>query len=228
MPSERLPLYLLADSQLMFGGPGGNRLLTAIRALAVGSPRAAYIGASNGDDPAFYEIFTAAMEAIDVADCRMIGSSFNRTERAFLAQADIVLLAGGDVATGWRVFCATGMRDLIVERYNRGATVIGISAGAVQLGVCAWSEHEPETAPFDTFGICPFVVGAHSEDDNWASLVALVQRLDGRAAGLGIRRGAGISCSPDGRVDAIRHPADRLSWADGRVRREVVWPSSQE
>ncbi|EUA33784.1 hypothetical protein I552_4563 [Mycobacterium xenopi 3993] len=75
------PLYLLADSQLLFWKRQGRLLLeTAIEGLAGDSaPRAAYIGASNGDRPEFYGIFEAAVDAIAIANRRMIDSSFGPT-----------------------------------------------------------------------------------------------------------------------------------------------------
>lgn len=59
---QRQPLYLLADSQLLFWKRDGRPLLeTALDGLARDKPlSAAYIGASNGDRPEFYEIFEAA------------------------------------------------------------------------------------------------------------------------------------------------------------------------
>ena len=47
-----------------------------------------------------------------------------------MEQSDLILLAGGDVAQGWHVFKQTRLKELIVNRYNKGALLIGISAGA--------------------------------------------------------------------------------------------------
>jgi len=130
------PLYLLADSQLLFWKRQDRLLLdAALDGLARDTPlRAAYIGASNGDRPEFYRIFEAAMDAIGIADRRMIESSFGPDDRAFLECAQLVVLAGGDVRLGWNTFEKTGMKDVILGRYAQGAVLVGISAGAVQLG----------------------------------------------------------------------------------------------
>ncbi|HEX3095259.1 MAG TPA: peptidase, partial [Candidatus Angelobacter sp.] len=62
------PLYLLADSQLFFWKSGGDSLTERIRAdLDSANPKAAYIGASNGDQPEFYTLFEAAMEAMAIS-----------------------------------------------------------------------------------------------------------------------------------------------------------------
>ena len=57
------PLYLLADSQLLFWKRQDRLLLeAALDGLARDtSLSAAYIGASNGDRPEFYGIFEAAV-----------------------------------------------------------------------------------------------------------------------------------------------------------------------
>ncbi|MDT5257331.1 MAG: hypothetical protein QOD10_2411 [Mycobacterium sp.] len=55
-PTPPQPLYLLADSQLLFWKRQDRLLLaTALDGLARDTPvSAAYIGASNGDRPEFY------------------------------------------------------------------------------------------------------------------------------------------------------------------------------
>jgi cyanophycinase len=60
------PLYLLADSQLLFWKRQDRLLLeAALDGLARDTPlSAAYIGASNGDRREYYGIIAAAMEAI--------------------------------------------------------------------------------------------------------------------------------------------------------------------
>ncbi|MGC1808007.1 MAG: peptidase, partial [Mycobacterium sp.] len=64
------PLYLLADSQLLFWKRQDRLLLeAALDGLALDTPlNAAYIGASNGDRPEFYGIFEAAVDAIAITD----------------------------------------------------------------------------------------------------------------------------------------------------------------
>src|SRR5439155_1173992 len=83
-------------SQLLFWKRQGKLLLEDAReSLAGDGPPAAYIGASNGDRPEFYSIFTAAVEAAGFSDHRMIGSAFAAADREFLDRAQLILLAGG-------------------------------------------------------------------------------------------------------------------------------------
>src|SRR6201988_823993 len=129
------PLYLLADSQLLFLKRGDRRLLGgAVDGLARDAPlSAAYVGASNGDRPEFYEIFEAAMDAVGITHRCMIDSSFGPDHRAFLEGAQLIVLAGGDVRLGWNIFEKTGMKDVILGRYAQGGVLVGISARAVPL-----------------------------------------------------------------------------------------------
>src|SRR6185369_4399235 len=125
------PIVLLADSQFLFWRKNDRLVLERVLKER---PKAAYIGASNGDNPDFYAIFVAAMEGFGIFDCRMIPSAISEADLSFLNDADIILLAGGDVALGWRTFVTNGLDNHIVRRYSERATLIGISAGAVQLG----------------------------------------------------------------------------------------------
>jgi peptidase E len=151
--STPAPLFLLADSQLLFlvdeEGPFIDRVAAC---TGPGAPRAAYLGASNGDNPDFYSIFLAAIEPIGPAECRLIPSEPTADELAFLESADVILLAGGDVDLGWRAFTASGVRDVVERRYHAGAVLIGVSAGAVQLGNAGWPEGDAEST-FPTWGL---------------------------------------------------------------------------
>ncbi|HEX6199980.1 MAG TPA: Type 1 glutamine amidotransferase-like domain-containing protein, partial [Thermoanaerobaculia bacterium] len=144
------PIYCLADSQLLFWREEGRAepWLASLRdglagAAGEGRLRAAYVGASSGDEPAFYAIFQAAVEAVGIEDHRMILSSFQGEDREFLASADLVVLSGGDPVRGWRIFEQSGLQEAITRRYFEGAVLLGVSAGAVQLG---WAV-APEVAP---------------------------------------------------------------------------------
>ena len=112
------PVYLLADSQLLFSSPGGRPLLApAVDAIESAEPRAAYVGAANGDRPEYYSIFEGAMEMIGVRDRRMILAGYSARDRAYLRSADLIVLAGGDVGAGLRVlFSAHGLPESIVKR----------------------------------------------------------------------------------------------------------------
>jgi hypothetical protein len=126
------PLYLLADSQLLFWQGRGKTLLAGVRERLLDANAAAvYIGASNGDNREFYSIFEAAMDAAGFADRSMINSSFNADDRERLNRAQLIVLSGGDVQLGWNTFEKTGMKEQILARHAQGAVLVGVSAGAV-------------------------------------------------------------------------------------------------
>lgn len=224
------PIYLFADSQLLFWSEGGGLFLNSIRRLvARDSPKAAYVGASNGDAPEFYSIFEAAMGGAGVHHRRMILRSFSAEDQSFLTEADIILLAGGDVGRGWRVFVETGIREFIIRRYYEGAVLMGISAGAAQLGLYGVVERGASPAELvGTFKLVPFVVDAHDEGQNWVRLRRALRLLGGAAKGIGIPAGGGLIYYPDGRVEAMRRPLYEFSLEGGAIKDTLLLPEQGE
>lgn len=224
------PIYLFADSRLLFRKEeSGVLFLDSIRRLLpVDSPKAAYIGASNGDAPEFYLIFEAAMDGIGIKDCRMIPSSFSAEDESFLNEADIILLAGGDVERGWKIFEETGIKEIIIRRYYEGAVLIGTSAGAVQLGLYGLTESELPDELTATFKLIPFVIDAHDESRNWTRLKRTIRFLDGTARGIGIPAGGGLIYYPDQSLDAVNHPLYEFSIEDEEMKEALLLPGNEE
>jgi len=219
------PAYLFADSQLLFWQEQSQPFLARVRQHCRAAPRAAYIGASNGDRLEFYSLFVAAMQGIGVEDCCMIRSSLPPEDASLLAAADIILLAGGEVDLGCRMMQETGARELILRRYHEGSVLIGISAGAIQLGTHGvLRTGEGSLQLIDALGLLPFLIGAHEESDDWAELGSVVQLLEGSAVGLGIPAGGGLVFHPDGSVQAVRKCIYEFAVADGRLRRSLLYP----
>src|SRR5262245_5873221 len=132
MSSPLQPIYLFADSQLLFWSDKDGLFLESLKKMIPrASPKAAYIGASNSDDPEYYSIFEAAMDSVGISDCRMILSSFPSADQSFIDDSDIILMAGGDVVRGLNVFNKIGLKEVIIRKYYEGSVLIGVSAGAV-------------------------------------------------------------------------------------------------
>jgi cyanophycinase len=222
------PIYLLADSRLLFQRDETGLFLDDVRRVTEGDDlKAAYIGASNGDQPEFYDLFLAAMEGIGIEDCRAISASFSPADAAFLDRADIILLAGGSVQRGWDVFEQSGMKDVIVRRYFEGALLMGVSAGAVQLGLRAWREGARSSAQlFETFMLVPFLISTHEEKDEWESLVAALELFGPNARGIGIPAGGGMIYHADGSVEPVLYPLHQFSAEEGRIVRSLLLPAS--
>lgn len=214
------PIYLLADSQLLFYREPQQLWLASLKSwLTATSIRAAYIGASNDDQPEFYALFQAAMSNIGIDDCRHIVADFSLIDQQFIADAQIILLAGGDVAKGWQVFNQLGLATVIKQRYQQGAILIGTSAGAIQLGLAGYltssEDRVPKFAPL--LQLVPYIIDVHDERANWPRLQKLLRGEIILPANLtinadqliGIVSGGGLIYYPDQRIEAVRYPLFR-------------------
>jgi peptidase E len=198
------PIYILADSQLLFWKEGNRLFLERARnELDSPNPKAAYMGASNGDDPEFYSLFQAAMAGIELTSCRMIPSAPSKEDTEFLAGADLVLFAGGNVEQGWGAFTKNGIKELITQKRYDGAVFVGVSAGAVQLGLGTLLE-TATMKKLPLFQLAPFYVSAHDEEHEWWDLRALVNLAGEGSRGIGVPAGGGAIYSPDGSLEPVR------------------------
>jgi peptidase E len=221
------PIYLFADSQLLFWKEQDQLFLNSLKSLIESkTPKAAYLGASNGHNVDFYQLFQAAMESIKVHHCRMIYSGRSPEDAAFLNEADLILLAGGKIEKGWYEFASNGLKELVLKRYYEGALLVGISAGAIQLGLYGWAGDEPTDRLFDTFQLVPFVVSVHEEGQEWPKLKKALQ-LAGRCVyGVGIAAGGGLIYHPDNTVEPIRKPLCELMMKDDLTVENVLFPNT--
>lgn len=205
------PLYLLADSQLLFWKTDSDSLAERLRAdLDKTNPGAAYIGASNGDQPEFYSLFQAAMETMGISDCRSVPSQPSREDILFIEDADLIVLSGGDVERGWRTFEQNGLKELLPRKRLDGAILMGLSAGAIQLGLgCLSNSAQPKQ--IDMFRFAPFYVGAHDEGNDWFDLRALVNLSQADIRAIGIPAGGGAVYQSDGTLEPIRKHLTELT-----------------
>jgi cyanophycinase-like exopeptidase len=192
-------------------------------AIDVSSPKAAYIGASNADAPEYYSIFEAAMEMIGVHHCRMVPSSPTDEDFSFLNDADIILLAGGDAVRGWRVFKETGMREIIAERYWNGAVLIGVSAGAMQIGLYAWPEGaNSEDLLTSTFGLVPFIIGVHDEKNEWRDIHRVLNMTRSVFPAIGIPSGGGLIYHPDRSIEPANKTLYEFALEDEQIKVNIL------
>ena len=218
------PLYLLADSQLFFWKGGGDSLSERIRAgLDSANPKAAYIGASNGDQPEFYDLFVAAMESMAISNCRLVPSQPSKEDISFIEDADLILLSGGDVERGWRTFEQNGLKELVPRKRFDGAILMGVSAGAVQLGLGHLS-NAARPKPLDMFRFAPFYVGAHDEESDWWDLRALVNLSQTDARAIGLPAGGGAVYYSDGTLEPLRKPIVEIVKENSRISENIMAP----
>jgi hypothetical protein len=218
------PLYLLADSQLFFWKIDGDSLAERLRAdLDTSSPTAAYIGASNGDQLEFYSLFQAAMESMGISNCRLVPSQPSREDILFMEDADLIVLSGGDVERGWQAFEQNGLKELLPRKRFDGATLMGVSAGAVQLGLgCLSTSAQPKQ--IDMFRFAPFYIGAHDEENDWFDLRALVNLSQADTRAIGIPAGGGAVYQADGTLEPIRKHLTELTRESAKVTENVLTP----
>lgn len=218
------PIYALADSRLLFWRreDGSLFLDDVVKSLGAKPAAAAYIGASNGDDLSLYHgIFEPAMQQIGAAECRMILSRPMPEDGAFLERADIILLAGGNVELGWNIFKENGVRELIERRLGEGALLMGISAGAVQLGIGGLTDDGTEF--ISTFGLLPFYVGAHDEKTDWAYLRKVLNFVPDNLRGIGIPAGGGLVYH-NGELAPVGKPLVEIVLKDGESSEASIIP----
>jgi hypothetical protein len=218
------PLYLLADSQLFFWKNGGDSLAERLRAdLDSANPKAAYIGASNGDQPEFYSLFVAAMESMAISNCRFVPSQPSREDTAFLEEAGLIVLSGGDVERGWQVFEQNGLKELLPRLRYDGAVLLGVSAGAVQLGLGHLS-NAAQPKPLDMFRFAPFYVGAHDEGNDWFDVRALVNLAQSDARAIGLPAGGGAVYYSDGTLEPLRKPLIEIVKENSKITENLMAP----
>lgn len=214
-PFERKPLVFLADSQLLFWrDPAGGRFLERLRRLIPeDDPRAAYLGASNEDVPEYFELFRAAMADVGITRCRHIPADAKINEQAFLESAELVLLAGGDPQRGMEAFRRQRLDQVLIERHLTGGLLIGLSAGAVQLGLSWTPRADGGAQSVDMLRLAPLVIDAHDEPE-WAGLRRAVRAGGPAFRGLGVPAGGGALLHADNTLEPVRHAATLIEWRD--------------
>lgn len=222
------PIFLLADSQLLFYKNEEGLFLGRIKKLLnkdlnVDEIKAAYIGASNNDDPLFYDIFKQAIQQIDIRNSRMIGSSPNEEDTLFLKSADIILLAGGDTEKGWEIIKQNGWNDIIIEKYSKGVILIGVSAGAIQLG----TKGNLSNPGFNMLQLVPHIIDAHADDD-WLDLTRQVEIEGGKLKGYGIPFGAGIIYYPDMSLEVVRFSCTEIISSGTEIIKSIILPPEKQ
>ncbi len=221
------PIYLLADSEILFWKYQDSLMLEPPvaafdkKALKL---KAAYIGVSNQDNPAYFEIFRYAMEQVGVSDAKMITTAFTADEKQFLQSADIILLAGGDTKLGWDIIAKTNMDAAIRDRYYQGALLIGVSAGAIQLGLYGIDN---QGQFFETLKLAPFLIDVHDENTDWRRLktCAAAQSQNLNAYGIPLR--AGMIYHPEHQVEALRHPLNEFRFGAGIFTHNLIFPEQE-
>lgn len=221
------PIFLLADSQLLFLKNERQEyyLQSVISDLATTNPLCAYIGASNNDESAFYELFAAAMQNLGLTNCRHIHSDFNEDDRDFLEKAQLILLAGGDTELGLEIFRERGMDEVLQRKYQEGCYLIGVSAGAIQLGWQSFKVIGQEIESTEALKYVPFIVLVHHDKDQTVTVEKLLQSSDTIKRAYDIPFGGGLIFHPDSTIEAIRKPINEFVLKEDILLQTLIFPS---
>ncbi len=207
---------------LVGSGQGGTLAAVVKRALAKVDGRRPRVAASyasmHGNSGGLSFMLKTAAKVFGVEVERFYvpgeeGARSDRPARAVLETADLVFMAGGDPVAGARLFTSSGADAWLREAHERGASFVGISAGAIML--CAywasWPDDPPKDAPFDGGELIPctavvpdLVVDCHAEEDEWVELILVAGMLRARKLSprlLGLPHGGGVIVHPDGTLE---------------------------
>ncbi len=224
------PILLLADSQLLFqkDEKQGYFLGSFMKELSGTNPLCAYIGASNNDEPAFYQIFVEAMNNAGFNNCKMITSTISEDERAFLEKANLILLAGGDTELGLKVFREKGIEEILQKKYREGALLIGVSAGAIQLGWLSLESFDNATYKVtDGLKFIPFIVFVHLKKMQLAEVESLLRKSDSIKCAYEIPSGGGLIFHPDNTLEAVRKPINEFILKDDKFTHTLIFPGDK-
>lgn len=223
MPAK--PIYLLADSQLLFykNEKQENLLQSIIEETAATNPACAYIGASNGDNPAFYELFVQALNNVNVSDCKMITSAFIEEEQEFLNKADLILLAGGDTEHGLKIFKETGIKEILLKKYNEGVVLIGVSAGAIQLGWQSFKKTDDQQCSVtEALKLIRCNVLVHLTKYELQKMESLLQASNAIMCTYEIPSGATLIYHQDHTIEAVRKPINEYTLKDNKIVHTII------
>jgi len=103
-----------------------------------------------------------------------------------------------------------------------GALLLGVSAGAVQLGRGGLTDDE--SALVATFGLLPLYVGVHEERERWKTLRRVLSLQEPPAHGIGIPAGGGLMYH-EGEVYPIGEPLYEIQIGITGSRESELYPN---
>ncbi len=183
---------LLSDSQLLFRKNSTHEYYLSCLHRLSEKPlrRAVYIGASNGDVPEYYSLFETGMENLGIMECKHLKFEEGKDFQEEIDQADVILLAGGNPELGYKRMLTSGIWKQLQNRILKQGIIIGISAGAVQLGKRIMSDNHSHDG-VQGLNMFNYIIGAHEEQDQWSNLKENVGKVP-NAKGIGIPFGTGL------------------------------------
>ena len=122
------------------------------------------------------------------------------------------------------MFEQNGLKELVLPRLRfDGAVLMGVSAGAVQLGLGHLS-NAAQPKPLDMFRFAPFYIGAHDEENDWWDLRALVNLSQADTRAIGIPAGGGAVYQSDGTLEPLRKPLIEIVKENSKITENLMVP----
>jgi peptidase E len=127
-----------------------------------------------------------------------------------------VFVGGGDVEAGMNLLREGGLVDDFRAAAERGAVLVGMSAGAIMLGQrwIRWPEAaagDDQAETYECLGLVPCVLDTHGEGDGWqeAQSYAAVRarELGKKSCAYGVPSGGALVIDRKGRIEAHGVPA---------------------
>jgi hypothetical protein len=220
----------MGSAILIAHGHPGDALHDRAFAITIERPLVAWIGAASNDAPAWFERTAAILRGrygARVSHARTVplpGEPLDLTAtRTAIGNAHLIYIGGGDVALLAERLRALELDTLIRRRAGGGATLVGVSAGAI--GLCRhWIEFPDDDAPprrFPCIGALELAVDVHDEESDWEELRALLavwgrDEPDAVVEAYGIPAGGALEVDR-GAVTHLGPPPKRLRLDHGRI-----------
>ncbi len=210
------PVYLFADSEPLFK--------TKFSKDKIKNCRAAYIGFANKDQPEFYQLFRAVMQNNGIRNIHQITLAYSQEEKDFLSEADLILLAGGNVEFGINALLEREIDTIIARKYIEGSILIGVSAGAIHMGQCFIVGKEIKNC----LKILPLNIDVHDETNDWSRLKNSVLKTSLVLSGIGITIHGGLIYHNDHSLEALYKPAYEFKKLNGNILTNLILPNNDE
>jgi cyanophycinase-like exopeptidase len=214
-------VYLVGSGQ---GGTLSTMVKRALKRVEGKRPRvAASYAAMHGNARGLSFMLSTAAKVFGVEVERFFvpgehGASPDKPGRAVVDAADVIFVAGGDPVAGAQLFAASGADAWLREARDRGAALLGISAGSMML--CAWwaswPDEPPKGAPFEggtlvrCAGVVPdLVVDCHAEEDDWAELKLVREMCVAKGISprlVGLPHGGAVIVDADEKLEPVGLP----------------------
>jgi peptidase E len=230
------PLYLLAGGHFDKPRSVVPMLESILAASGQAKPHVAYVGAANGDRPAFFSMMRDLLTSAGAAQVTPVPLAKAKADveqaRLTLARVDAVFVSGGDVEEGMRWLSRHQLLAFFNELYARGTLFFGLSAGSIMLGRqwVRWTDPQDDdtAALYPCLELAPVVCDTHAEDDDWEELQVAVELLGDRGMGYGIPSGGMLRIDPDGAINAMGASVVRYENTAGTVKKSADLAASEQ